>query len=265
MTGPAKYEIYIGRSEYSAFHTHAGDRGNWNMLLPLEGECRFSIGGAQLEFTPDTLFMIEPGPPRRFTVRKHWSAYWLHFNLDAHIQIRPEWPAVGPGVYSVTPVGSDLEKLRAVFAEIMHVCTLRRSGWYLLAYNLVQELILRGNMACRATLGEHIESTARMLENLGASRNLDAIADSCAMSRSGFFSKFRSTFGTTPAKYREHQVLTQAQALLEDTDLSIKEIARELNMSSPGYFSTRFRKAFGTSPRDHRRKFRADDTDVSES
>ena len=94
-------------------------------------------------------------------MRKYWSAYWLHFNLDAHIQIRPEWPAVGPGVYSVTPVGDDLEKLHAVFSEIIHVCALRRNGWYLLAYNLVQELILRGNMACRATLGEHLESTAK--------------------------------------------------------------------------------------------------------
>lgn len=259
MTAPARYEIYIGKSDYSAFHNHAGDRGNWNMLLTLGGECRLAIGGDRLELAPDKLFMIEPGPPRRFTVRERWSAYWLHFNLDAHIQIRPEWPAVGRGVYSVTPSASDLEKLRAVFAEIMHVCTLRRNGWYLLAYNLVQELILRGNMACRSPLGEHIEYTARMLENLDASRNIDAIADSCAMSRSGFFAKFRSTFGTTPAKYRERQVLNQAQALLGNTDKSVKEIALELNMGSPGYLSTRFKKAFGISPREYRRKFRADD------
>ena len=111
-------------------------------------------------------------------------------------------------------------------------------------------------------LGKVAPQYLKMLEKLGTSRNLDAIADSCAMSRSGFFAKFRSTFGTTPAKYREQQVLTQAQALLEDTDLSIKEIARELNMGSPGYFSTRFKKAFGVSPRDHRRKFRADDSDA---
>ena len=189
-------------------------------------------------------------------MQKSWSVYWLHFNLDAHIQIRPEWPQIAPGVCSVTPTAGDLERLRQVFAEIMHVCTLRRSGWYLLAYNLVQELILRGNMATRDALGEHTEVTARMLENLDTARNIDAIAGKCAMSRSGFFSKFRSTFGTTPAKYREHRLLTQAQALLEDSDLSIKEIARELNLGSASYLSTRFRKAFGISPREYRARRR---------
>lgn len=257
MNTPPPRDIYIGKSEYASCHSHSGDRGNWNMLLTLEGECRLAIGGRQLTLAPDRLFMIEPGPPRRFTVPKSWSVHWLHFNLDAHIQILPEWPEIGPGVYSVTPTAGDLERLRQVFSEIMHVCTLRRSGWYLLAYNLVQELILRGNMAVRDALGEHTEVTARMLENLDTARNIDVIADKCAMSRTGFFAKFRSTFGTTPAKYREHRVLTQAQALLEDSDLSIKEIARELNLGSASYLSTRFRKAFGISPREYRKRRRA--------
>ena len=256
MNTPAPGDIYTGKSEYVSCHSHSGDRGNWNMLLTLQGECRLAIGGRQLTMAPDRLFMIEPGPPRRFTVAKRWSVHWLHFNLDAHIQILPEWPEIAPGVYSVTPTAGDLERLRQVFSEITHVCTLRRNGWYLLAYNLVQELILRGNMAVRDTLGEHTEVTARMLEHLDTAINIDVIADRCAMSRTGFFAKFRSTFGTTPAKYREHRVLTQAQALLEDSDLSIKEIARELNLGSASYLSTRFRKAFGISPREYRKRRR---------
>ena len=257
MSDAAKYEIYIGRSEYSAYHSHDGDRGNCNLLLTLAGEARLAIGGRRLTLASNRLFLIDPGPPRRFTVQQHWSAYWLHFDLDAHIQIRPEWPAVGPGVYSVIPNGNDLEQLRQVFAEIMHVCTLRRHGWYLLAYNLVQELILRGNMAGCDALGEHTELTARMLENLDTARNIDDIANRCAISRSGFFAKFRSTFGTTPAQYREHRVLAQAQAMLENSTLSVKEIARELNFGSPSYLSTRFKKAFGISPREYRSKHRS--------
>lgn len=253
------YEIYAGICEYRHSHSHLGHRDNCNVLLSLDGEVRLGIRGKRLEFGPGTLFMIEPGPQRRFQVPDHWQSYWMHFNMDAHIQIRPEWPAVGPGVYAVTPTGDDLNQLRLVFAEIIHICTVRRHGWYLLAYCMAQEVILRGNMACHAAaLGEHIELTAKMLENLSSPRSIDEIAGKCAMSRSGFFSKFRSTFGTTPAKYREQQILNQVQSLLEHSDLSIKEIARELNIGSSCYLSTRFKKAFGLSPREYRRHHRDD-------
>ena len=252
------YEIYIGKSEYDGGHSHWGNRDNWNMLLSLEGEFRLGIGGKRLHIGPDVLFMIEPGPPRRFLVQKHWLTYWLHFNMDAHIHILPELPAVGEGVYSVDLVRDDFGAVRRVFEELFRVCNIRRHGWYLLAYHLVQELILRGNMACQATLGEHIETTAKMLENLDTSRSINDIAGKCAMSRSDFFVKFRSTFGTTPAKYREQQTLSQAQSLLENSDMSIKEIAQTLHICQPCYLASRFRKAFGVSPREYRRRHRAE-------
>ncbi len=34
-----------------------------------------------------------------------------------------------------------------------------------------------------------------------------------------FFPKFRSTFGTTPTEYREHQMLSQVQFMLENSDI----------------------------------------------
>ena len=73
------YEIYIGKCEYHTRHSHLGDRKNWNMLLSLEGEVKLTICGRRLTFGPGTLFMIEPGPPRRFSIAEYWQAYWLHF------------------------------------------------------------------------------------------------------------------------------------------------------------------------------------------
>ena len=254
------YEVYIGKMEFHANHSHLGDRANWNMLLSLDGELKLGIGGCRLNIDPGTLFMIAPGQPRRFSVPEYWHTYFLHFNMDAHIQIPAKWPSVGPGVYAVVPNRDDFAQLRQVFDEIMHVCTIRRHGWYLLAYCLIQELILRGNMAGNAALGEHIEFTAKMLENLNNPRSIDDIAGKCAMSRSGFFTKFRATFGISPAKYREQQVMNKVQELLENSGMSIKEISREVGIGNPCSLSTRFKKAFGISPREFRSKHRADDT-----
>lgn len=259
MADTAEHEIYGGKVEHCANHSHFGDRANWNILLTIEGEVRLEIGGERLVFGAGSLVLIRPGEPRRFTVPERWTALWFHFDLEPHIAARPEWPAVGPGVYAVTPPPDDLPRLRDAVEEIVCVSRRRRHGWYLLAYCLIQEVILRGNMAYRAAaLGEHIELTAKMLENLGSPRSIDEIADKCAMSRSSFFSKFRSTFGTTPGKYRERQLMTQAQTMLENSDRSLKEIAQELGVDSPNYLSTRFRKVFGVSPREYRRRHRGE-------
>ena len=250
------YEIYAGEVEYKSRHAHFGDRQNWNLLLSLAGRLKLGIGGRELAVGPATLFMIAPGAPRRFAVSEYWKTSWIHFNLDAHIQIPPEWPQIGPGVSAVALNRDDLKELQRLFNELIHVCTIRRHGWYLLAYCLVQEIILRGNMAAHAALGEHIELTAKMLKNLDAPQGIDGIAGKCAMSRTGFFSKFKATFGTTPAKYREQQLLTRVQSYLENSDMSIKEIVQELKLGNPAYLSTRFRKTFGMSPREYRKRHR---------
>ena len=83
------------------------------------------------------------------------------------------------------------------------------------------------------------------------------------MSRSSFFVKFHSTFVTTPAKYREHQTLSQVQLMLENTDMGIKEIAEQLHICHPSYLIKRFKKAFGVSPREYRRQHRSDANDQS--
>lgn len=51
--------------------------------------------------------------------------------------------------------------------------------------------------------------------------------------------------------------------MLESSDMSIKEIAEKLHVCQPSYLSERFKKAFGVSPREYRRKHHADISDTS--
>ncbi len=250
------YEIYVGKCTFSERHSHYGDRDNWNIVLTTAGEAKLTLGGQKLAMTPGSAFLIQPGPVRIFSVAEAWTSYWVHFNLDAHIPIAPEWPQLGDGVCAVSPERDDLAGIIELFGRLSGVCALRRHGWYLLAYCMVQELILRGNMAAHSALGEHIGDTAKMLENIRDDWHVDEIAQKCAMSRTGFFSKFKSTFGTTPVKYREQQLMTQVQSHLENSDMSLKEIAETMKLGSPSYLSTRFKRAFGLSPREYRRKHR---------
>ena len=252
-------EIYIGKLTYQTNHTHFGDRRNWNMLLSLGGEMELEINDRRLVIHPETLFLIAPGQLRRFRVIRTWSTYFLHFNMDAHINIRPDWSEACPDVYTVFLTHTDYVQLRRIFTDISRVCSIRRRGWYLLTYNLIQELILRGNMAYNAAaLGNYIDAAAQMLKEFDSPLSIDEIAQKCSMSRASFFAMFRSTFGESPAKYREQQMLLRTQYLLDDTDLSIKEIAQKLNIPHPSYLSARFTKAFGMSPREYRKRHRVE-------
>ena len=64
---------------------------------------------------------------------------------------------------------------------------------------------------------------------------------------------FRELFKTSPYKYLIHLRLEQAKTLLEDTDLTINEIADSVGFKSYNGFSTTFKKVYKISPTHYRK------------
>lgn len=251
-------ELYSGLTEHYNNDKFWGHNRNWNLLLNQEGKFRLEINGRSTDFEKGSLVLIEPGPLRKFIVSENWQVQWIHFNLDLHVPFTSEWPSLIPGVFRLLPDKAEFGKFKSLFAEVRQICRIRRLGWYRLAYCLVQEIILRGNMLNESGLDpRHIEFAARMLENLGSVENMGELAEKCSLSRAGFFEKFKETFGVTPGEYREQQVLSRVQELLETTSMSLKEIAGVMKYDNVFYLSLRFKKKFGVSPREYRTRYRA--------
>jgi AraC-like DNA-binding protein len=55
--------------------------------------------------------------------------------------------------------------------------------------------------------------------------------------------------GPTVQEWIIERRMTEARRLLTDTDLPVREVARRVGVSDPGYFSRLFRRTHGTSPR----------------
>jgi AraC family transcriptional regulator len=68
---------------------------------------------------------------------------------------------------------------------------------------------------------------------------------------------FRQTLRMRPVEYLTQRRVQAAQALIRRGELPLAEIARQTGFSSPGYFSTVFRRCVGMSPGDYRRKMDA--------
>ena len=73
------------------------------------------------------------------------------------------------------------------------------------------------------------------------------------MSQTQIYRKLKALTGQTPSTLIRNIRLVKGKDLLQNSDLSISEIAYKTGFSDPNYFSRTFQKEFGKSPRDFRK------------
>ena len=78
------------------------------------------------------------------------------------------------------------------------------------------------------------------------------LADAVGVSKRQLERLFQRYMATTPSRYYTELRLRQGRRLLEQTSLSITDVALACGFPSPGYFSHRYRALFGLSPREER-------------
>ncbi|MEU6370231.1 helix-turn-helix domain-containing protein [Streptomyces sp. NPDC046931] len=98
----------------------------------------------------------------------------------------------------------------------------------------------------RVWIGEHLT------EDLSA----EALAARLHLSVRHFSRLFRERTATTPAAYVESARLEAARRLLQDSDLSLPEVAATSGLGSVESLHRSFRRRLGTTPAEYRRRFR---------
>jgi transcriptional regulator GlxA family with amidase domain len=87
--------------------------------------------------------------------------------------------------------------------------------------------------------------------------SVDALARRALMSPRSFARRFKATTGTTPHVWLLGRRLAAAEALLEDSDASVEEIARLVGFGTAAGLREQFTRRRGVSPRAYRQTFRA--------
>ncbi len=104
-----------------------------------------------------------------------------------------------------------------------------------------------------ATLMQQIQ--AELSGNLGREIDLDQLAARYGLSPATFRRRWAQATGLPPAHFRQQHRLRWACELLALSKLPIKMIARKVGFNDELYFSRRFHRDIGMSPRAYRRKY----------
>src|SRR6476661_2224219 len=109
--------------------------------------------------------------------------------------------------------------------------------------------------ACRDDLlGAVLEwAAAHLAEDI----TVDSLARRALMSPRSFARRFKATTGTTPHAWLLGQRLAAAEALLEESDAPVEEIARLVGFGTAAGLREQFARRRGVSPRAYRQTFRA--------
>ncbi len=236
---------------------------DWLLILTLAGRGRFGHGHGEVVAVPGDLVLLRPGTRHDYGVeatRHYWELLWTHFHPRPHWHAWLNWPEEAPGLMRLTLPEIELRRtITAQFFEVHRQAIGAQRHREAFAMNALEALLLWCDTANPHSDQARIDSRVRRVMdylciNLAEKITLEDLAGIADLSVSRLAHLFRQQVGLTPMQYLERQRLERARQLLELTPRTIQAIADELGFDNPFYFSLRFKRLTGLSPRAYRRR-----------
>lgn len=230
----------------------------------------YTIGGLGRLGYKTGEFIAKPGDvvilrPRTFhdygveAKLQRWDFLWAHFLPRPHWHDWLNWPEFAPGAMNLHIEKTvDRRRFQERLKAMDRFCHSTFRGHEDLAMNALEEVLLwcdRFNpLIEQSRLDTRMQDAIDFIcRNASQKIDLDAIAEACGLSVSRMAHLFREQVGQTPQHFLEQQRLDRAKQLLAFTPNSIKTIAYELGFANPFYFTLRFKRYTGKSPRAYRK------------
>jgi LacI family transcriptional regulator len=118
-----------------------------------------------------------------------------------------------------------------------------------------RRVIERQSTSTIAVEDPHVVTASRLIrEQAFTPVNIETILGEVPLSRSATFRRFKNHLGRSPKQELTHRRITRARELLEDTNLSVSEIAGRIGYNESKYFIQVFGQQMGITPLQYRKR-----------
>ncbi len=236
--------------------------GDWLLIYTESGSGRIVSGEREYFTRPGEILLYEPKAIQDYGTNpgvERWHLLWTHFMARPLWQPWLQWPSLAPRVRLVALPSEMRSPCRDALRRMVRACRIPGSVGTELAMTALKEAILWGRMACSGDLSIRADpriarAVALLTDHFKEPFNLPDLARRCGLSVSRFSYLFRQAVGQTPGQLVEQLRLSHAGHLLRLTFLNVGEISAQCGFQDPFYFTNRFRKRYGLSPRLFRAK-----------
>ena len=256
--------LITGRQE-SRRHCYAhrpNGSGDWILIYNEGGRSYFRSAGCEFMAGTGDIILIRPGTPHDYGIDEshgYWKNTWTHFLPRPDCLDWLQWPELAPGMMHLHLAGDIRDEVRAELYNMDAAAHGSQRRHEEFAVNALERALLlcdsRNPRHAEGHRDERIRKAMRLLcEHPEERFTVESLARRCGLSRSRFAELFHEQAGAAPLTFLETQRMRRARELVEHTSFNLAEISGQCGFASPFYFSLRFKKKFGLSPRDYRSK-----------
>ncbi len=246
-------------SEYRKNVTRRRVLDEYQIVYITRGEGVFRCAtGCSIEIKDGDVFLLFPGVWHGYSPRREvgWDEYWVGFNgpyprlLQKRRFLSPDTPIHRVGLR---------EDILECFFDVFDAAARQGPGFQLCAGASIIQIIakvLSSSDESRQLFGtENIIERAKfyMEEKVYGDLDLHEVLEALSLSYSSLLKHFKDYTGLSPLQYFLQMKIARAKTLLEEGDVSVKEVAFTLGFDNQYYFSRLFHKKTGLAPSEWKR------------
>lgn len=252
---PLSFGKYVSaNNHYTKRHNHSDNL----IIFCFAGSGEFSTSTCQGVIKEGDVLFLPKGTKHQYKSNNKtpWSIYWVH--IEGHL-FEQFMDFIG---VNNTNLILNISNQKAFINEFEQLLATRNKSYqlnsFILAANIIKKMFALFTMNSNVKPAQLKQDfnlskvTGFMEENISQQINLQQIADAFKLSKFYFAKKFLQHTGVSPIRYFLELKIKHACKLLDESNISVKDVALKIGYDDPYYFSRLFKKIMGLSPTQYR-------------